>query len=343
MLWLLAGLLLAGGFVLSAVLALILFNVQQRAFEPATYQRALANTGFYRQFPALLAGLVQENLGPGAPRFLQRITADQWQVVMVTLLPEQQMQAMAQDQITQAFAFINGDSQQLNVSLSPLKQSLAGPAGLEAALYILHAQPDCTVEQAAALLYSLGSEICNPPQAMVDLMRPYLQAALQNAAGALPDQVALGGGASYPQVRTTLADIRLARKFMRLSPALPVFLLLLLTLVVVRTVRDWLVWWGWSLLVTGLIGLPSTLLAGPILAWLFQRLILQRLSMALPSAVTDSLRLIVGATIGEMLKPVLVESAALLLIGLAMATVSYLAQGRSAGAPADTRPGARVS
>ncbi|HEX8992796.1 MAG TPA: hypothetical protein VF784_14045 [Anaerolineales bacterium] len=337
------GFLLGAGLVLSAVPALILFDVQRHGFEPATYQRALANTDFYRQFPVLLAGLVQENIGPGAPHFVQRITAEQWQVVMRTLLPEPQLQATAQDTITQAFAFLNGDSQQLSISLSPLKLSLAGPAGLDAALYILRAQPDCTIEQAAAMLSSLGNEICNPPGSFVDLLRPYMQAALQNVAAGLPDRVAISGNAADPQVRAALADLQLARKFMRLSPALPLFFLLGLTLVMVRTVRDWLAWWGWPLLATGLIGLPSSLIASPILAWLFQRLVLQRMSMALPAAVMNSLRLAVGATLSEMLRPVISECAALLLIGAGMVIVSHLGQRRPTRVSADTQPSARVS
>src|SRR5512142_1484571 len=131
----LLGMLLAGCLVLSAVAALILFNVQQRAFDPATYEGALKDADLYRQFPVLLASLVQDNLGPQAPAFLQRITPEQWNTVMITLLPPQGLKAMAEDAIAQAFGFLNGELPQPSISLAPLKQSLAGPSGIDAALY----------------------------------------------------------------------------------------------------------------------------------------------------------------------------------------------------------------
>ncbi len=337
----LVSILLAILIVASAVPALILFNVQGRAFEAATYERALDRTDFYQQFPAVLADLVQQNLGTGAPAFLQRITSDQWQAVMATLLPEEQLQSMAQDAITQGFAFLNGETQQPVISLSPLKQSLAGPAGMQAALYILQAQPPCTAQQIGKMLYSLGNEICNPPQELVDVVRPVLQAELQSVAASLPDQVALGSGTTDPQLQSVLKDVQLGRFLMRTSPLLPLLLLFTLTLVAVRTLRSWLAWWGWPMLLTGLLGLPASLLAAPLLAPLLEHLFQRTLAQAVPPVISNAISSVLGEIINELLRPVVAESIVLLAVGALMVLASAFARRRSAAGLADTRPTAR--
>ncbi len=337
----LVGILLAILIVVSAVPALVLFNIQGRAFEAVTYERALDRTDFYQEFPTVLADLVQQNLGTGAPAFLQRITSDQWQAVMATLLPEEQLRAMSEDAITQGFAFLNGETQQPMISLGPLKQSLAGPGGMQAALYILQAQPPCTAEQAAKMLYSLGNEICNPPRELVDVVRPLLQAELQNVAASLPDQVALGSGGTDPQLQSVLKDVQLARLFMRMSPLLPLLLLFALTVIAVRTLRSWLAWWGWPMLLTGLLGLPASLLAGPLLPPLLEHLFQRTLVQVVPSIISDAIISVLGEIINEMLRPAIAQSMVLLAVGALMVLASAFARRRSAADLADTQPTAR--
>ncbi len=339
----LVGILLAILIVASAVPALILFNVEGHAFEAVTYERALDHTDFYQQFPIVLADLVQQNLGTGAPAFLQRITSDQWQAIMATLLPEQQLQSMAKDAITQGFAFLNGEAPQPVISLSPLKESLGGPAGMQAALFILQAQPPCTAEQAAKMLYSLGNEICNPPQELVDLVRPVLQAELQSVAASLPDHVALGSGPTDLQLQSALKDLRLGRLLMRISPLLPLLLLLALTLVAVRTLPSWLAWWGWPMLLTGLLGLPASLLAGPLLAPFLERLFQRSLAQAMPPVISNAISSVLAEILNEILRPAIAQSMVLLAVGALMVLASTLARRTSAADLADTQPTARRS
>jgi hypothetical protein len=103
--------LLAAFFVVTAVAGLILFNIDRRAFNPATYTKALVSGNFYQQFPSLLGDLLAKNIPGNTPAFLQRISADQWKVLLEALLPGQQMQSMAEDTLNQVFAYINGGNQ----------------------------------------------------------------------------------------------------------------------------------------------------------------------------------------------------------------------------------------
>ncbi len=337
----LLALLLTGAFVLTAVPALILSDVQGAAFSASTYERALTDAGFYRQFPGLLAGVVQENIGGNTPAFLQRITADQWQAVVSMLLPEQQLKSMTDDVLSQVFSFANGNNKDPRISLSPLKQSLTGAGGVDAALYILHSQPDCTAEQIAAMLRTLGGELCNPPQQIIEVLRPLLQAEVQTVAAALPDDVSLTG--ITPGLQPMVRDVQLARLGMRISPLVPLVILLILTVVAVRSVKDWLRWWGWSLLLTGLVSIPASLISGPVLAWSFSAILQRNLSADLTPALASSIRSIVEATLREILQPAARQGLLLGIGGALLVVAALLIRRRPSDDLADTRPTRRVS
>lgn len=332
--------LLAGAFVLTAVPALILSDVERSAFTASTYKRALTDAGFYRQFPGLLAGVVQANIGNNTPAFLQRITVDQWQAVVTMLLPEQQLKSMTDDVLSQVFSFANGDNKDPRISLSPIKQSLTGAGGVDAALYILHSQPDCTAEQIAAMLRTLGGELCNPPQQIIEIVRPLLQAEVQTVAAALPDDVSLTG--ITPGLQPMVRDVQLARLLMRISPLVPIVTLLILTVVAVRSVKDWLRWWGWALLLTGLVSIPASLISGPVLAWSFLAILQKNFSADLTPAMANSIRSIVEAALQEMLQPAARQSL-VLGVGGALLVVAALLIRRPSDDLADTRPTAHVS
>jgi hypothetical protein len=270
--------------------------------------------------------MVKSNLGKDGPAFLQRITPEQWTVVLEMLLPEQQLRLMTEDTLTQVFAFVNGETQEPQISMAPLKQSLLGPAGVDAAVYILHSQPDCTVEQAAKMFTSSGDEICNPPPEILALMRKPLQTVLRQVAATLPDQVPMMGKAADSSLQASLRGLQAGRMLMRISPILPVMLLLMLTAAAVRTLQDWLVWWGWPLLLTGFLGMPGTLLASPLMAWVFELLLPKSIAAIMPVGFSSSIRSVIQATLSEMLKPVFWESLVLFLTGFMLLLSYYLAR-----------------
>ncbi len=309
-------------FVLTALAALVLFNVERRAFDPATYKRALANQDFYQKLPTLLGDLLAKNIGDDAPAFARRMTAENWKTLVGALLPQPELQAMTEDIFNQVFAYLNGETQTPQISLAPLKQSLAGPAGLEAALTIIRSQPPCTLEQIAKVLTDFGRELCNPPQEMLDILRPIIHAQLQATADALPNEAPLVGSANNPSQPDPLKGLRALRLMMRLSPLLPFALLLVITLLVVRTLNDWLSWWGWPLLVTGFLGMLVGFSGAPLFRSLIERPISQRAAINLPPEIAKAVRGVVDAALREMLKPAGWEAFILLLLGLAMILVA---------------------
>ncbi len=320
---------LAALFIVTALAVLILFNIERQAFNPATYKGALTRGNFYQQFPFLLGDLLTRNLGNSAPDFMQRLTAAQWKDLVETLLPEQQLQGMTEESINQVLAYLNGETQTPQISLLPLKQNLAGPAGLNAALTIIHAQPDCTLQQIAAIIASLNQgELCNPPQAVLDLFKPVIQSELQATVTAIPDEVLIIPDANSPSQQAGLELLRLLRLIIRLSPLIPLMLLLGITILAVRSFKGWLAWWGWPLLLTGLPGMVIGFSGAPWFRAMAERSLSKNLTISLPSEVVTSLRALVDAALREMLKPAGFESAALFLIGLLMVIVAGLLANR---------------
>lgn len=312
-----------GLFVLSALAALVLFNVERRAFNPATYNRALVSEDFYAQFPLLLGNLLSTNLGQNAPAFVEGMTAEQWSTLVKGLLPEPELRAMTEDTINQVFAYLNGETQNPQISTLPLKRSLNSPAGVEAVLNIIQSLPSCTLEQVTKLLTSPGQGLCNPPPEVLDLVRPLIRTQLQITAAAIPDQIPLITVGDTTQANPGFQALRGIRLLMRLSPLLPLGLLLLITVLVVRTLRSWLGWWGWPFLLTGLPGMLIGFAGAPLFTFTVESIITRRLQASTPLAIIEMLRRIINASVHEMLKPVVWESLALIVLGAGMIAFSY--------------------
>ena len=311
--------LLAALFVITALASLILFNIEQQAFNPGTYKKALTDSGFYQQFPLLLGDLVTKNLGESAPAFMRQLTAAQWKDFVETLLPEQKLQSMTEESISQVLAYLNGETQTPTISLLPLKQSLAGPEGLNAALTIIRAQPDCTLQEIAAIIASLNQgKLCNPPNAALDLFKPAIQTELQATAAAIPDQVAIVPGAHSPSQQAALEFLRLMRLIIRLSPLIPLALLLGITIFAVRSFKSWLAWWGWPLMLTGLPGMYIGFRGAPLFRAMVERSLAKNLAASMPTDVVSSIRSLADAALREMLRPAGWESLAMFIVGLLM-------------------------
>jgi hypothetical protein len=315
-------------FVISALLGLILFNVELRAFNPATYKRALASENFYRQFPLLIGELLNRNIAGNAPAFLNHISVNQWQVLIEDVLPEQQIRSMTDESIDQVFACLNGETQIPGISLIPLKNSLAGPAGLKAALVIIRSQPDCTIQQVAIMLYSFGQELCNPPASILDLLHPVIQSQLRAAVPAIPDTVSILQTTNNGPLEPMLNSLRVTRLLMRLSPLLPIAILLTITIIAVRTLKDWLVWWGWPLTLTGLFGIPINIAIAPFFRWILEVWLSKHLTLSIPAEIAASLRKVVEAALRDMLKPAVGESVVLFFLGLVMIIISTIFNSR---------------
>jgi len=320
---------LATFFILSALGALLAFNLERTAFDAETYRQALANQRFYDLLPGIMAeGLVASVPSESLPSAMQGLSAEQWENLVRDLLPPETLQAMGGQALGSLFAYLEGQADTAYLSLAPLKQSMAGERGVQTALALLGAQPDCTLAQLAQMTMAAFTDnqaaLCNPPEELYPIITPFIQGQLQVAAATLPDQITLFGGQPggfQESARQRLQTIRLA---MRLSPLLPLAFLFALTILVVRGLHDWLAWWGIPFSITGALAVVTGLLGAPLAGTLISQVLARRMYAYLPSFVLDNSDQLTAAVLEQLLEPVTLQGLILMGVGLTMALLAML-------------------
>lgn len=310
-------------FILAGVPVLILFNIDRKAFDSATYKQAFENQRLYERMPALVAGTLATTVSQNgnSPAFLRELTIEEWQTTVSTLLPPEELRAMTHQTLDSTFDYLNFRSNSIVISLLPVKARLTGQGGVSVVREFLRTQPECTLEQLAQIgLGLLGGNIvlCNPPDEAIGFFEPFIQSQLQTISATFPDQISLvpetgSGTASDPRLR--LQWIRSAIQF---APFFLFLLLLMIVALAVRSLHDWLVWWGWPLLLTGAIAAFIAMLGSPVIGWLLQWIIQIYGAAFLPAVLASTIAETASAVAGQMLAPVIIQGFVLAVIGLLM-------------------------
>lgn len=321
-------------FAVSAIAAILLFNFDSRAFTAETYQRAFAREDFYNKIPALMAqALVSPDAGTSQmPLVMQGMSAEAWENFIRALLPPETLKAMGDGVLNSSFAYLNMQTDQVTIDLRPVKTSMAGETGAQAVLSLISAMPACTAEQIARASINLLTggqiEFCNPPADLLPLITPVIQSQLQFAASIIPDEMTLITAPLQNDPRQRLQTIRF---FMRLSPVLPIFFLLALTVLAVRTLNDWLTWWGFPLFITGLLASLTGLLGAPVIGRLVASILSNRLPAYLPDFLSSFTGDLPSAMVRALMAPILIQGLILFLLGAAMTGAGWAMKRRQAG------------
>ncbi len=318
-------------FVLAAVIAILLFNFDRRAFTAETYQQAFAREDFYNKIPSLLAQSVTSGTDPSQqPLGMQGLTQETWDDFFRALLPPELLKPIGDNVLASTFAYLNLETDSIQIDLSPVKASMLGETGTQAALVLIRSLPACTIDQAALIMFGMFSgnqiQLCNPPEDVLPMLMPLIQGQMQTAASLIPDELTLFTAPLQNDPRQRLQAVRF---MMRLSPLLPIFFLLALTVLCVRSLNDWLKWWGIPTLIAGLLTFIMGLLGAPV----FGRLIAFVLSSRLPNYLPEFLSTFSGdlatAMVRALLVPVIWQGLILSMIGVLMTASLYLVQGRN--------------
>lgn len=263
----LIALILAGLFVIVTVAVLLLVNVQQQLLRPDPYKRALVRQHVYERFPALVAEQIVSrtpaDTESGLPEPVRHLSQADYEAILADLLPAAWLQTQAEGAIDQVFSYLDSDepTTAIRVSLAEVKARVAGEEGVRAALRLVRSWPPCTIGQLAVWAGAGIEEIpaCRPPEEILTAFTPQIEELLSDAATRqIPDEIS----ASLPQddprpvFRQVLAGARL-------SPLLPVMLILLVTLFGMRSVKGLLRWWGIPFLIVGLAGIGLAVSALP--------------------------------------------------------------------------------
>jgi len=313
-------------FVVTAVPALIFFNFDRRAFSAETYQKAFVNSGFYDKLPTVLAEtMVSASTDQSKlPVVMQGMSQEAWEAFFRTLLPQETLEVMSADVLNSTFAYLNMQTDSVQLSLVPLKTSMVSDTGVAAIYTLLDSQPDCTFMQMAQITIDLlaGGEmqLCKPPAEVYSMLAPVIQGQMQSAVSVVPDEITL---ISKPPANDPRVKLRMLRMGMRLSPIIPLVFLLLMTIFTVNSIKSWLRWWGIPLLITGILASLVSLTGAPIFGAILQGILVSRMPDFLPTILLGYANDLASAMLQAWLNPVLLQGLVIALIGLIMTVSSY--------------------
>jgi hypothetical protein len=283
--------------------------------------------------------------GVGGPSmaFLNNLGPADWEKLIGTLLPPAEFQAMAEQALDQVFAFLKGETDSAKVSLAPIRERLAGPAGSEVIEILLAAQPECTDDQmaqlAAVVSQSAGNlVICRPPigdsgQALSDINGQWgmlvdrMPDEAQIIRPGSPSASMEGGGPEG-----ILSAARYLHRYVWLGLLVPLVLLLVVTLFGVRSRKTWLRWWGIPIFAAGLLTFAAGAAAMPGLDWAWVRFIAERIPAMFSGALAGVGRGLADSVVGQLSRTIMLAGGTAGLLGL-VAIVASSFVGRRTPAP----------
>ena len=154
------------------------------------------------------------------------------------------------------------------------------------------------------------------------LMAPFIQGQLQAMTSLLPDQLAFIPGTSSNTPNDPRLKLNAVRSAIKLTPFIPVLFLFGIAVFVVRTLREWFIWWGWPLMIAGVISVFTALVGSPLIGWILQRLIQNQGKIFIPAVLATSIGETASAVARQMLAPVVFQGFILALLGLGMIITS---------------------
>jgi hypothetical protein len=311
---------------------MLLFNIEQKAFNARTYKQAFAKQKLYERTPSILAVTLKNAISQQSGTSpLNALTQADWEQTIAVLIPPEELKSLTDAALDSIFDYMNGKTDSASISLLPFKQHMVGAAGVTATKQILSVQPDCTEEQLMQMGLNLitggDMHLCNPPAELFDLFNPMIESQLQFMTISIPDQITIIEGDRSGTSDDPRIQLNRIRVIAKLTPLIPLFFLLGLTVLAVRSLQDWLNWWSVPFIITGAISALFALLGSPILVLLIQRGIQNGENASVPPSLLSLIHEILGAVSRQILAPVVVEGALLTMAGIAMIVVAvYLSR-----------------
>ncbi len=320
-------------FVISSVLVLLLFNIEQKAFSSETYKQAFENQGLYQRMPTILGDTLTTYLAEngGMVPFLQVLTPEDWQNSIALLLPPEELKGMANNALDATFDYLNGKTDSASISLLPVKARLASDSGAQVVLEVLRRQPACTTEQLTQMAMGLfGGQIvlCNPPEEAIGLMMPFIQSQMQTMTAIFPNEVTLIPGAASGTPDDPRLKLNAVRSGIKLTLFIPVLLLFGIAVFAVRNLVNGLTWWGWPLMFAGGISVLVALFGSPVVGKILRLVIQKQGARLIPPTLASSIAETTSAVAGQMLTPVVIQGFILGVAGLGMVIVAALLAAR---------------
>jgi hypothetical protein len=306
--------------------------------------------------PQEIAAMAECGVGPssssagGAPEFFKVLTIDQWGFILRTLLPADWLKGQVESVLSQAFKILDtpGAPLSITIDMRDFKKRLTGPAGTDAMMQIIQALPECKTDYVPDPSNPSNLLECRPPDEMMASIEPQIAPALAEAAKTIPDQLDIleqlrsSGALNLDQFGLPVGPrqiLQIGRWIVRLSPILCIGILFLVTLLVVRSWRGFLRWWGVPLLAAGVCVLLTA-----IAIWIGLDVLISLGRENLPAAVSPGVfDTGAGVLVYIAHRYALVtggEGIVLGFLGLALVVVSFFVGRTKRPAPAAAPPAA---
>ena len=344
-------------FIASAIGVVFTYFPIGRLLDAEFYQQALEDVHIYQRLPETIAKQLAANLTPtpgetdsGIP--IMVLSEQEWETILLDLIDPIWLQSQSDHILDQVFEILLVSPDPVNtpieISVTEVKSSLAGPDGVHALNQIIEAQPPCSLDQLVGLVQtglgmenSISSLLCRPPDFIIAELNPFVESFLITIVGQLPDQVEFylpfstlesytESIAQEPNLGDIPEPVRILRQtnsLISLSPLLPVIFLLLLTLVVVRSLRDFMIWWGASLLTAGIISLILAFVIVPAAKWAIEAYLPLDLGslISMPEFLVQVGFTDLYAELGkQLLMSIIIPAGTLSAIGFALLLGAYL-------------------
>ena len=337
-------------FVITAFISILLIDIQNQTFNPEVYKQALSDSGIYDRLPELIGEQIvyavnrnpcmqnpascTEEQSASTPAYLSSVDASEWAGILSRLVNPDWFKTQIESAIDQVMAFLITPGQPLNldISLVELKARLGGEDGYQAIVALLNSLEPCTTGDLLNLPSVVlnngdptGLPLCRPSESVLRLGEDAIRTSLKGVADKLPDNTSTFFNATTNSLGTGLVAaqrmVQLLRMAAIISPVIPLFLLLVITLLVVRSFKGFLKWWGVPLVAVAVLCFLSTLLIAPLArTFLFVQLHVEGLAPGL----VEVLKAAIMAAVKSFRDTMIVQAGILCFIGCLMILVAYL-------------------
>jgi hypothetical protein len=233
--------------------------------------------------------------GGEAPEFFRNLSIDQWSSVLRALLPPEWLKTQTESVLTQLFHIINtpGAPLSIYVSMAEFKHNLAGPAGVDAIIEIIKTLPQCEPGVTPNLTDASQMLTCRPPDDVLEQSKPQIEQSLADVAADISDPLDIlknlrESGTLNPDLSRWPVGprqlLQIGRWVVRLSPILCIGILVIVALLVIRSWKGLLRWWGFPIIMAGI-----AILLTAIAIWIGLDLVISLARENLPATISPGM------------------------------------------------------
>ena len=295
---------------LPAVTAKEFTLIQSRLGEPCA-EAGLANTCLDSNAPQPVNSVETGGLGQEGRAFIHALNEDQWNRLVGYLLPPHEVQKSLEAGIDEIIAYFRGEADRAGFPFVDLKTRLSGMTERQLTELLLHSPPRCTLEQETKIMSGETGSVpifCAATNGTSQVLVRDLQRRLNLLAGEFPAQLTVIEAPPPlhpPGIRRILGnDLKATLQTLQTNsqyiPFLPAGVLVLVTILAVRSLRGLLRWWSIPIFIAGLL----TLILSLAVFFMFHQLWLNFVLKDVPPVLTSGFGEVIYNVTHSLLKDV---------------------------------------